>query len=251
MNYAQSAKADALLARRRNPFVADLFLRWASRAKGDAAPSPDLQRVTEDCLGDARILEFRRLSLALARRLADRDVPIEHARTSLSAFFRWLSQTKRLAPWLTRNAFDKRWIVIEARFRRHQATYKIKRWRKERPEAYRAAVKSSTSKRRAAVKAVGKSFTSREWTELLRRHDERCFDCGTKKGVTVGHLVPLVHRIPNSNTIDFIIPQCARCNGKQFVSIHVEAVRRRLIDFDTATIGVWLYVPKSEQPNEQ
>lgn len=104
----------------------------------------------------------------------------------------------------------------------------------------------SVAKQRGRLRDVGPAFTAEEWQGLVARYDGRCADCGSRKDVTVGHLVPLVHGIKNSNTIEFIVPQCSKCNGRQLTAIHVEAVRRGLVDFDPDVRGISVYIPREQ-----
>lgn len=228
---------------RRNPKMLDLFLRWEKGAADEDRPSSDLQAAVTAVIGDARLRDFGGLPLSIASSLAAMDVPLKHAEVALVSFFLWLARTKGQAPWSKPEALRRRWLRIAKRYRAIHSKDRVKRWRAERPLAYSASVKTSTNRRRAAANAVGASFSAAEWRATLRDHKGRCFDCGAKNGITVGHLVPLVHRVWGSNTIEFIVPQCERCNGRQFVAIHVEALRWGLIDFDPQARGISIYTP--------
>jgi 5-methylcytosine-specific restriction endonuclease McrA len=95
---------------------------------------------------------------------------------------------------------------------------KSARWKKENPEA----VAISGHKRRALKRgSLGGSYTVAEWKYLVEQYKGRCADCGAKVKLTVGHKIPLSRG--GSNHIVNIIPQCAPCNARQYVSIHPKA----------------------------
>jgi 5-methylcytosine-specific restriction endonuclease McrA len=70
--------------------------------------------------------------------------------------------------------------------------------------------------------------SEREWQHIVEHQGRKCFDCGEKKPLTKGHLIPVAH--PNaSHNPENIVGQCRSCNSKQNIRIHVEAVRRKLV----------------------
>lgn len=54
-------------------------------------------------------------------------------------------------------------------------------------------------------------FGRSDWLKLVRRHDGRCFYCGSREALVMDHVVPLArggrHAIAN------ILPACPKCNG--------------------------------------
>lgn len=105
-----------------------------------------------------------------------------------------------------------------------EAHVKAREWqrayRERNREAYQAIKLASANKRRAAMKAGG-SFTPGEWRAVCAQQNGLCFDCGERRRLTVGHLVPLSKGGPN--VITNIVAQCMPCNLKQHGSIHQSA----------------------------
>jgi 5-methylcytosine-specific restriction endonuclease McrA len=95
-----------------------------------------------------------------------------------------------------------------------------KAWRKKHPEKVRELKRVSNQNRRAKEKAAGR-FTPAEWRAVCAQQNGLCFDCGERRRLTVGHLVPLSKGGPN--VITNIVAQCMPCNLKQHGSIHQSA----------------------------
>lgn len=80
-------------------------------------------------------------------------------------------------------------------------------------------------RRRAREVAAGGSFTASEWRELLRLHWHRCAYCGSEGPLHADHRVPLARG--GTNFISNILPTCATCNQRKFLSTE-EEFRSRL-----------------------
>ena len=94
-----------------------------------------------------------------------------------------------------------------------------RKWKIANPDRIRAYCHSVRAKRNSALG----SFTAPEFDAIVRKQRGRCIDCGLKRKLTVGHMIPLSKG--GSNYIHNIRAQCMPCNAKQHVSIH------RLADF--------------------
>jgi 5-methylcytosine-specific restriction endonuclease McrA len=90
-------------------------------------------------------------------------------------------------------------------------------WRQKNPDKVRELKRVSNQNRRAKEKAAGR-FTPAEWREVCARQNGLCFDCGERRRLTVGHLVPLSKG--GHNVITNIVAQCMACNHKQGTAIH-------------------------------
>ena len=90
------------------------------------------------------------------------------------------------------------------------------------------SIAASLARRGAAVVRAGKKLDAATWREITFGQRGRCFDCGRRRLLTKGHLVPLAHR-KATHRADNMIGQCQSCNSKQRMKIHVEAIRRGLV----------------------
>jgi hypothetical protein len=95
-------------------------------------------------------------------------------------------------------------------------TVYMREWRKRNPEKLREHKRINQHNRRVAKK--NGRFTLPEWREIISRQNGLCFDCGERRRMTIGHLVPLakggLHCAAN------IVAQCMACNHKQGTAIH-------------------------------
>lgn len=78
--------------------------------------------------------------------------------------------------------------------------------------------KTIVENNRRAKKKSGGHFTQVEWRAVCAQQNGLCFDCGERRRLTVGHLVPLSKGGPN--VIGNIVAQCMPCNLKQHGNIH-------------------------------
>lgn len=70
--------------------------------------------------------------------------------------------------------------------------------------------------------------TAKEWKVIVEQQRGKCFDCGRKRKLTKGHLVPIKHPKASHDAVN-IIGQCASCNSRQGQAIHVEALARKIV----------------------
>lgn len=72
----------------------------------------------------------------------------------------------------------------------------------------------SQNRRRGRLAKSEKHFTGEEWVALCAKHVGRCAYCGViPKLLTIDHRVPLSRG--GDNSIDNILPSCARCNTRK------------------------------------
>ena len=81
-----------------------------------------------------------------------------------------------------------------------------KSWAKRNPKYIHHNAKLQSFKRRNAEG----SFTLKEWNDLKRKYNFRCYLCGKRKKLTVDHFIPLSKG--GTNYIDNIRPACLSCN---------------------------------------
>jgi 5-methylcytosine-specific restriction endonuclease McrA len=80
--------------------------------------------------------------------------------------------------------------------------------------------KASDSRRRLWKIGTGASYTAAEWLALVGSYGGRCGYCHQPLPLHADHRVPLSRG--GSNTIDNIIPACARCNTRKGQSTEAE-----------------------------
>jgi 5-methylcytosine-specific restriction endonuclease McrA len=90
-------------------------------------------------------------------------------------------------------------------------------WRARNSEKYREQKRIWNNNRDRKCKAGGK-LTRAEWRAILAKQDGLCFDCGERRRMTIGHLVPISKG--GSHNAANIVAQCMACNLKQRDSIH-------------------------------
>ena len=74
----------------------------------------------------------------------------------------------------------------------------------------RAAVRRAMHNRRRERVRGAPAFTATQWVELVAQHAGRCAYCGESGPLHADHRVPLSRG--GTNTIENILPACARCN---------------------------------------
>ena len=82
------------------------------------------------------------------------------------------------------------------------------------------------ARRRARKLGAGGSFTTVEWIQLLQRWNWTCAYCGERGPLQPDHRIPLARG--GSNSIENILPACARCNQRKAL-ITEEEFRARLL----------------------
>src|SRR2546423_769919 len=87
-----------------------------------------------------------------------------------------------------------------------------------------AVRRAALQRRRARLFGVG-SFTAAEWIALVAAYGGRCAYGGESSPLQVDHRVPLARG--GTNTIDNILPACARCNQRKALMTE-EEFRARL-----------------------
>jgi 5-methylcytosine-specific restriction endonuclease McrA len=129
-----------------------------------------------------------------------------------------------------RRAYGRAWM----RTHPEKAREAMRRWRKAHPEAHaaqsrdryardpekvkriinaspnRAAVRRAMHNRRRGRVRGYPSFTAGEWLALVASYAGRCAYCGAAAALHADHRLPLSRG--GANTIDNILPACARCN---------------------------------------
>lgn len=105
-----------------------------------------------------------------------------------------------------------------------------KAWRDSNPESVRASKRAeyirnresyyAYSRARRALKrnAPGSGLSAEQWRGIIASQHGKCFDCGARERLTVGHLIPLSRggwHDPSN-----VAGQCLRCNLQQGTKIH-------------------------------
>ena len=94
----------------------------------------------------------------------------------------------------------------------------VKAWKLAHPERIRELGVHHRQLRRARMaKAEGK-FTPEDWRRVVVGQESRCFDCGERCKLTIGHLRPIVRG--GRHSPENIVGQCRRCNSVQGQRIH-------------------------------
>lgn len=135
-----------------------------------------------------------------------------------------------------RRAYGREWMKRNAQ----KAREAMRRWRESHRDADRAAKRAYYAANDEAVRAAnaayarshpevgrikfhrrrtrlrgGAGFTAIEWRSLLEAFGNRCAYCLTAGPLQVEHKIPVSRG--GSNTIDNIVPACARCNARKHV----------------------------------
>jgi 5-methylcytosine-specific restriction endonuclease McrA len=112
-------------------------------------------------------------------------------------------------------AYRAEWLERPG-IREKRRAYEAQRYQKNLEES-RDVGRVHSQNRRALARRAGK-FTPAEWRAVCAQQNGLCFDCGERRRLTVGHLIPLVKGGPN--VISNIVAQCMPCNHKQGTKIH-------------------------------
>lgn len=97
-------------------------------------------------------------------------------------------------------------------------------WAKNNPQKRRLARKKWKAKNRHLVNHYEKARQARlsgaegghsykEWEELLKKHQGKCFYCATTEKITKDHVIPVSKG--GSDNITNIVPACVSCNSKK------------------------------------
>jgi 5-methylcytosine-specific restriction endonuclease McrA len=133
-----------------------------------------------------------------------------------------------------RRAYGREWMRLNA----DKARDAMRRWRAANRDVDRAAKRAYYAANDEAVRAANKAyaqshpevavvkrhrrrervsgqpgFTAQEWRALLEAHQHRCAYCFESARLQVEHKVPIARG--GKNTIDNIVPACARCNTRK------------------------------------
>jgi 5-methylcytosine-specific restriction endonuclease McrA len=150
-----------------------------------------------------------------------------------------------------RRAYGREWI----RRNPDKARDAMRRWRQRHPEEHNAesrayyardperrqrqidaspnrnAVRRAMHERRRAraLGALG-SYTFVEWLELVATYGGRCAYCDVEAPLHADHRIPLSR--DGSNSIDNILPACARCNLRKHAMTEAEFRARLAAECD-------------------
>ena len=112
-------------------------------------------------------------------------------------------------------AYRAEWLERPG-IREKRRAYEARRYQ-ENLDEMRDLRRVGSQNRRALARRAGK-FTRAEWRAVCAQQNGLCFDCGERRRLTVGHLVPLSKG--GLNVISNIVAQCMPCNQKQGTKIH-------------------------------
>jgi len=98
------------------------------------------------------------------------------------------------------------------------------RYAREHPQVAR----TRHHRRRARLVSAAGSFTTAEWTALVKRYDGNCAYCGGNGPLEVEHRIPLCRG--GTNSIDNILPACRTCNTRKHRLTDDEFRQRRRRD---------------------
>jgi 5-methylcytosine-specific restriction endonuclease McrA len=88
-----------------------------------------------------------------------------------------------------------------------------RRWSKANPDRIAAIL----NRRRTRKLGAAGSHTNAEWLAIVKKHGDRCADCGEKKRLQRDHVVPLSRG--GSDFAFNIQPLCRSCNSRKRASI--------------------------------
>ena len=139
-----------------------------------------------------------------------------------------------------RRAYGREWIRNNA----EKAREAMRRWRKNHPDEHaaqsreryardpdkvrriieaspnRAAVRRAMHNRRRERVRGHPAFSAAEWMALVAEHAGRCAYCGASGLLHADHRIPVSRG--GTNTIENIVPACARCNLRKHVMTEAE-----------------------------
>ena len=87
-------------------------------------------------------------------------------------------------------------------------------WKRDNKER----VAEQHKRRRDRENGVYGTVSAEEFVAQCKRQEQRCYDCGQEKPLTVGHLIPLY--AGGTHTAANIVAQCVSCNARQGKRIH-------------------------------
>lgn len=102
-----------------------------------------------------------------------------------------------------------------------------KRWIAADPAKFRAYAKPYTAIRQASRRAHSGMLTLMDWLKIKGDQDGKCFDCGERKKLTVGHVLPVSRG--GSSFPRNIVGQCQACNSRQGSKIHWSFMTARCV----------------------
>jgi 5-methylcytosine-specific restriction endonuclease McrA len=109
----------------------------------------------------------------------------------------------------------------QSRFEVQKLNSRANGYRKYNPEQRRNSQRNNRLRcvayahsREARKKAIGGSFTAKQFKELCEQHGNRCLCCGQEKPLTADHVIPISHS-NSSNSIENIQPLCQSCNSRK------------------------------------
>ena len=115
-------------------------------------------------------------------------------------------------PDRTKARDDERRRSADEKAREQMREY-VRQWRIKHPDRHVAKEHA----RRARYRG---KYSAKDWRSLCRRYGDCCAYCGSKKPLTVDHVVPLVRG--GSNYIGNLLPACAWCNSSKGKKLLVE-----------------------------
>lgn len=84
-----------------------------------------------------------------------------------------------------------------------------RKYRERKPEVHR----DKERRRKLQKKKVSGNHTYKQWEDLLKRFDYRCFMCGKRGKLTRDHITPISKG--GSDDIENILPLCSSCNSQK------------------------------------
>lgn len=99
---------------------------------------------------------------------------------------------------------------------------RYERWFAKNPEHVRKLQVQRTNRRRVCKLNAEGSHTLAEFEIVCEQQNQCCFDCGVKRKLEQGHLIPL--SVGGPDYISNIVGQCRTCNAKQHDKIHPSVI---------------------------
>lgn len=116
---------------------------------------------------------------------------------------------ENLRKWQRENP-ERRYELRAAHYAAHKEEAKAYRraWRKTHPIEHR----SQSREYRLRKLGLGR-LTDADWAEVIAKYGDRCLCCGTRKRITVDHVVPLSKG--GANAKHNVQPLCLPCNSRK------------------------------------
>lgn len=92
-----------------------------------------------------------------------------------------------------------------------------KEWASRNADRIRLLSIASRARRSSAIGTL----SQKDWDYIVKKQNEKCFDCNETAELTVGHLVPICRG--GSNFPINIVAQCMPCNANQGRKLHPKA----------------------------